>query len=93
VCALRATVRPHGQVSLPAEIRAALHVAEGDDVEFSVDEGGQVTIDGLKVVPADQAWFWTDEWQRGEREASQAIAAGRLETYASGADFLDSQGS
>jgi antitoxin PrlF len=25
----------------------------------------------------DQAWFWTDGWQAGEREADADIAAGR----------------
>jgi hypothetical protein len=26
----------------------------------------------------EQAWFWTDEWQDGERRASEDIAAGRI---------------
>ena len=25
----------------------------------------------------DQAWYWTPEWQAKEREADEAIAAGR----------------
>jgi hypothetical protein len=29
----------------------------------------------------DQAWFWTEEWQSGEREADADIAAGRLTRY------------
>lgn len=30
---------------------------------------------------ADQAWFWTEEWQAGEREADAQIAAGGLPVY------------
>ena len=30
---------------------------------------------------ADQAWFWTPEWQAGEREASEQIAAGATTSY------------
>lgn len=31
--------------------------------------------------PADQRWFWTEEWQAGEREASAEIADGGLKVY------------
>src|SRR4051794_17025053 len=89
----RTTLRNRGQVTLPAEVRAALHVEEGDDLEFTIDDSGHVSVRGLRLVPTDQAWFWTEEWQRGEREATAQIAAGRLKTFESGADFLDSLGS
>ena len=29
------------------------------------------------LVPADQRWWWTEEWQEGEREAEADIRAGR----------------
>jgi hypothetical protein len=32
-------------------------------------------------VPADQAWFWTPEWQAKEREADADLAAGRVKTF------------
>lgn len=38
----------------------------------------------------EQAWFWTAEWQSGEREASEDIAAGRVESFDSAQDFLAS---
>jgi hypothetical protein len=28
-----------------------------------------------------QAWFWTAEWQAGEREVDKAYAEGRYRTY------------
>lgn len=37
---------------------------------------------------ADQAWFWTAEWQAGEREAAAEIAAGRTASFDSDEDFL-----
>ena len=30
------------------------------------------------AVPADQAWFWTERWRRMEREADDAVSAGRI---------------
>jgi antitoxin PrlF len=75
----RARLRHKGQVTLPPEVREALHVAEGDEVEFIViAESGEVLLRGMRMIPADQAWFWAPEWQAGEREASRQIAAGEL---------------
>lgn len=31
-----------------------------------------------KIVPKDQVWFWTKEWQKGEAEADEDIANVRL---------------
>ncbi|GAB2489538.1 hypothetical protein [Nocardiopsis aegyptia] len=36
---------------------------------------------GRAPALADQAWFWDHEWQRGEREAGEQIAAGRAEEH------------
>jgi len=57
-------------------------------VEFDVTDGDVVTVWGMKMIPADQAWFWSESWQAGEREADEDIAAGRGEQFASGEDFL-----
>jgi hypothetical protein len=38
--------------------------------------------------PADQAWFWTPEWQEGEHEVDEAIAAGRTTYFGSAEEFL-----
>ncbi|HEX9520722.1 MAG TPA: AbrB/MazE/SpoVT family DNA-binding domain-containing protein [Streptosporangiaceae bacterium] len=81
VASTRARLRHKGQVTLPPEVRAALHVAEGDEVEFTVTESGDVVLRGMTAVPADQRWFWTEQWQEGEREAAAQIAAGQTEVY------------
>ena len=30
------------------------------------------------LIDKDQTWWWTEEWQRGEREAQKEIDEGRL---------------
>lgn len=82
VARTRARLRHKGQVTLPLEVRDALHVGEGDEVEFTVTDAGDVVLRGMTSVPADQRWFWTGQWQEGEREASAQIAAGEAEVYA-----------
>ncbi|TQN27776.1 AbrB family transcriptional regulator [Haloactinospora alba] len=77
----RAVVRAKNQLTLPRDIATALHIGEGDEVEFDVTENGEVVLRGLATVPAEQRWFWEADWQAGEREASEQIASGQTTTY------------
>lgn len=81
------TVRAKGQVTIPAEIRQAARLEEGDPVEVEIVEDG-ILLRPMKVIDATQAWFWTPEWQAGEREADADIAAGRVERFESDEEFL-----
>lgn len=73
----RVKVRPKAQLTLPEEIRRALHISEGDEVEFAVHDDGTITVRGFVSIPTDQAWFFTPQWLAREREADEDIAAGR----------------
>lgn len=39
-------------------------------------------------VPADQLYFWTEEWQADEARAADDIAAGRVRWFASAGDAI-----
>jgi antitoxin PrlF len=84
----RVKVRPKAQLTLPEEIRRALHISEGDEVEFSVHDDGTITVRGYVSIPTDQAWFFTPEWLAGEREADEDIAAGRGTVHESAEDMF-----
>jgi antitoxin PrlF len=84
----RTTLRAKGQLTLPEEIRAAAHLEEGDLLEAEITAEG-ILLRPQKVIDATQAWFWTPEWQAGEREADADLAAGRSEVFDSGAEFVD----
>lgn len=87
----RARVRgDRHQVTLPAEVREALQVRSGDEIEFAVDEHGTVTVRGYTSIPTDQAWFFTSSWQAGEREADEQIGGGEGDVYTTDEDFLAS---
>lgn len=77
----RSMLRSKGQLTLPSQIRAALQVGEGDEVEFTITEAGDVLLRGMTSVPADQRWFWEPDWQAGEREAAEQINAGDVEIF------------
>ncbi len=61
----------------------------GAQVAVSYDEVDNVIqLRPFQAIPADQAWFWTPEWQAGEREASEDIAAGRTTVFTSDEEFM-----
>jgi antitoxin MazE len=80
-------VRARGTLTLPAEIRERLGLAEGDQVEFEIDDD-RLLVTPVRVVPRSQAWFWTPGWQDAEQEADDDIAAGRVERHESDEAFL-----
>jgi AbrB family looped-hinge helix DNA binding protein len=82
-------IRGKGQLTLPEEIRRAARLQEGDYLEVST-RGGEIIMRPKKLVDAEQAWFWSDGWQAGEREASEDIAAGRTTRSANAGELLKS---
>jgi len=83
----RTTLRAKGQLTLPDNIRRAAHLEEGDLLDAELTPEG-ILLRPQKVIDATQAWFWTSEWQEGEREADADRAAGRIETFISGEEFI-----
>lgn len=81
------TLRAKSQLTLPAYARKAAHLAEGDPIEVRVVPEGILLLP-KKIIDGNQAWFWSENWQKGEREASLDIKRGRVRRFKSGADFL-----
>ena len=73
-------VTRRGQITLPASLRKALAIEEGDYIEFIV-EGDRITLLVKKLVDKSQAYFWTREWQEAERKADEDIRTGRVKTF------------
>jgi antitoxin PrlF len=82
-------VRSKGQITIPADVRAAAQLEEGDPVEVELVAEG-ILLRPYKRVAATQAWFWTPHWQQGEREAADDLAEDRSRVFESSEEFLDS---
>jgi len=54
-----------------------VHIEPGDYVELKIVDGSLLLTPQV-LVDKDQAYFWTEEWQTGERQADADIAAGRV---------------
>jgi len=41
-----------------------------------------------RSIPDDQAWYWTERWQKWEQQADDDIATGRVKKFSSVEDLL-----
>ena len=40
------------------------------------------------LIPADQGWWWTEQWQQGERQADRELKAGRTKAFTNVEDLI-----
>ena len=71
-------------ITIPAS--AADKLAELGRAMLQLAEGMKLSARGVvrvkpKHTPKDQAWFWTKEWQKGEREVDEALARGEYKSF------------
>ncbi len=85
----RTTVRAKGQITLPEDVRRAARLEEGDLLEAEVTEDG-ILLRPQKIVDTTQAWFWTPDWQSGEREVERDREQDQVTTFRSGEELLAS---
>jgi AbrB family looped-hinge helix DNA binding protein len=78
-----------GRIYIPAEVRRAADLKDGQQLEVEITAVG-ILLRTPKPIDPSQAWFWTPEWQAGEREADGEIAAGRGTFYEDDEAFLAS---
>jgi len=78
-------VSPGGQVRIPKEVMERLSISTGDYLDFEfVDD--KLVVKAKKLIDADQAWFWTKEWQEAEKIAEEDIKKGRVSKVFSSAE-------
>jgi bifunctional DNA-binding transcriptional regulator/antitoxin component of YhaV-PrlF toxin-antitoxin module len=84
------SVQARGTIALPVDLRRRLHLDEpGAQVHLVEHEDGRIELEPVLPVPAEQRWFWTERWQRMEREADEDIAAGRVGTAREIDEFVE----
>jgi AbrB family looped-hinge helix DNA binding protein len=73
-------VRKKAQLTIPQSIRQKLGIEEGDFLDVRV-RSGEIVLKVKKLIDKEQAWFWTNRWQQGEKEAEEDIRAGRVHRF------------
>jgi len=80
-------VKSKYQVVIPEEEREKLGLRVGDMLEVE-EKDGKLMLRPVIVVDKSQAYFWTPEWQAGEKEADEDIRKGKLSGPFEGAEDL-----
>lgn len=66
-----------GRVTLPAEVRKRLRLAEGDRLEVAVEDD-RITLRPARIVIAEDAWAYTAESIGSIQRALDDIREGRV---------------
>ena len=83
----RTTLRAKGQLTLPDDIRRAAHLEVGDLLEAELTPDG-ILLRPQKLIDTTQAWFWSPEWQAGERDADADRTSGDVDGFTSGEELI-----
>ena len=65
------------QIALPKEIAKILHIQVNDYLDIHIEDN-RIIVEPQMVIPKDQAYFFTSEWQKDEKEADRDIREGRV---------------
>ena len=65
------------QVALPKEVVKKLHLKVNDLFDIRTEEG-KIILEPQILIPKDQVYFYTPEWQKDEEKASEDIRKGRV---------------
>ena len=65
------------QIAIPREIIRELGLKEEDHMDIYISES-KVVLEPKILIPKDQAYFYTGDWQADEKEAEEDIKQGRV---------------
>ena len=65
------------QLAIPKEIVETLHLEINDYLDVHI-QNSKIIIEPQIMVPKDQAYFHTTEWQKDERQADEDIKKSRV---------------
>jgi AbrB family looped-hinge helix DNA binding protein len=68
-------VKQNYQITIPNSLRKSLNIAVGDYLEVEKQDS-ELILKPVKMVPTDEAYFHTKEWQKGEKQADKDLKKG-----------------
>ena len=69
-------LKQKSQVTIPNEVVKKLKLVVGDKLDVEVKDG-KIIITPVVIIPKDQVWFYSKEWQDGERDVDRQIREGK----------------
>lgn len=73
-------VKSKYQIVIPGDVRKKLQLEIGDTLEIE-EKDNVLIIRPVVIIDKSQAYFWTDEWQKDEKEAEEAKKKGKFREF------------
>lgn len=70
-------LKQKSQVTIPRGFVKKLNLKVGDKLEIE-ESNGRLIITPVVVIPKDQAWFYSPEWQEKEQEVDKQKREGKI---------------
>ncbi|KAA8675350.1 AbrB/MazE/SpoVT family DNA-binding domain-containing protein [Clostridium sp. MT-14] len=81
-------LREKSQITIPKEVIKKLNLKTGDSIDIDIEDN-KIILKPVVVVPKDQAWFWSKEWQHDEKQADKDIKNGKTKKFNSAQELFD----
>lgn len=81
-------LRKKAQITIPQELIKKLNLKTGDNIEINVEDN-KLIIKPVVVVPKEQTWFWSKEWQQSEKQSEKDIMNGKVKKFNSSQELFD----
>jgi AbrB family looped-hinge helix DNA binding protein len=84
-------LKQKSQVTIPKRLVKKLNLKAGDKLEIEED-AGRLVITPVIIIPRDQAWFHSREWQKEEEEVDRQKEEGRISKVSSKKELFEKLG-
>ena len=75
-------------VTLPMWLIRRFHIGPGDFLQLEETRSG-VLMKPRKLIDPSQSYFWTKEWQEGEREVEEERGHGKVKRFRSMKELVE----
>lgn len=72
-------LKQKSQVTIPKELVKKLDLKIGDKLDVE-EIDGKLVITPVVVIPKDQKWYYSSEWQKDEKLVDKQIKEGKVHT-------------
>ena len=79
------------QVTIPNKLVEKLKLKPGDKLEI-YEKNGRLIIEPVSVIPREQAWFYSEQWQQEEQGVEEEIRSGHLKVAESEEELWEKLG-
>ncbi|WPX08635.1 AbrB/MazE/SpoVT family DNA-binding domain-containing protein [Anaerocellum danielii] len=70
-------IKKKSQVTIPVQIMKKLNLHVGDLLQIE-EKDGRIILTPVVTIPKDQAWFYSEKWQKEESIVENEIKEGKL---------------